>query len=149
MKRFTILASLIVGVMLVVACGGGEENDSDGSATTSVPATTGTVASAPTAPAAATGPDPALIAIGETKYGSCLTCHGADGRGVAGLGKDLIENEFMDGLSEAELVEFIKVGRGPSDAGNTTGIAMPAKGGNPSLSDDDIVAIIAYIDSLK
>jgi|TARA_B110000263_G_scaffold245176_1_gene254324 cytochrome c5 len=55
----------------------------------------------------------------------------------------------MDGLSDAELVDFIKAGRDAGDSANTTGIGMPAKGGNPSLSDDDILAIIAYIDSLK
>jgi disulfide bond formation protein DsbB len=55
----------------------------------------------------------------------------------------------MDGLSDTELVEFIKVGRDPGDPANTTGIGMPAKGGNPSLDDDDILAILAYIGSLE
>ncbi|MBT3941152.1 MAG: cytochrome c [Chloroflexi bacterium] len=146
MKKFTLLASLIVGVMFVVACGGGDDGGSDSPAATSAPAPTATTAPAPTVDA---GPDPAeLIATGKTKYGSCSACHGLDGRGVPGLGKDLVESAFMDGLSDAELVDFIKVGRGPSDEGNTTGIAMPPKGGNPSLSDDDLLAIVAYIDSL-
>jgi mono/diheme cytochrome c family protein len=148
MKRLTLLASLIVGVLFIVACGGGG-SDSDNVAPTSAPAPTATAVPEPTTPPADTGPDPAQIATGQTKYGSCSACHGLDARGVTGLGKDLIESEFMAGLSDAELVEFIKVGRDPGDPANTTGIGMPAKGGNPALSDDDILAILAYIDSLE
>jgi disulfide bond formation protein DsbB len=31
---------------------------------------------------------------------------------------------------------------------NTTGIDMPGKGGNPALTDDNILAIIAYLRTL-
>ncbi len=144
MRRFTLLATLVVGVMFVVACGGGDDG-SDSPAATSAPVPTATTAPEPTAAPVDTAD---LVATGKTKYGSCSACHGLDGRGVPGLGKDLVESAFMDGLTDAELVDFIKVGRGPTDEGNTTGIAMPPKGGNPALSDDDILAIVAYIDSL-
>ena len=43
------------------------------------------------------------------------------------------------------LLAFIKQGRSPSDPKNTTGIQMPPKGGNPAMSDDDILDVIAYL----
>ena len=92
--------------------------------------------------------DSALIAQGEALFLACGACHGPDGAGIPNLGKSLIDSEFVDGLTDDELVDFIKVGRPMWDPENTTGIDMPAKGGNPALSDDEIFAIVAYIRSL-
>jgi disulfide bond formation protein DsbB len=36
-----------------------------------------------------------------------------------------------------------------SDPLNTTGIAMPPKGGNPALTDGQIVDIVAYLRSIQ
>jgi len=52
-------------------------------------------------------------------------------------------------LSDAELVEFIKMGRSVGDPANTTGVDMPPKGGSPSLSDQDIYDIVAYLRTLE
>lgn len=93
--------------------------------------------------------DPALVAQGETLFLLCSACHGADGRGLPNLGKDLVDSEFVHSLSDADLLTFIKTGRPIWDPLNTTGIDMPGKGGNPALTDDDILAIIAYIRSLS
>jgi len=41
------------------------------------------------------------------------------------------------------------VGRDPSDPLNTTGIGMPSKGGNPSLSDEDLQDVVSYIRSIQ
>ena len=92
--------------------------------------------------------DPALIAEGESQFILCAACHGLDGRGVPNLGKDLVESEFVAGLTDQELLDFIKVGRPIWDPANTTGVDMPAKGGNPAMTDDQILAVIAYIRSL-
>jgi disulfide bond formation protein DsbB len=54
-------------------------------------------------------------------------------------------SEFIADKSDDELIAFIKVGRDPSDPLNTTGVAMPPKGGNPALSDEDLQDIIAFI----
>lgn len=97
---------------------------------------------------ASTAYDVDTIAYGETLYGSCGACHGADALGIPNLGKNLIESEFIHSLTDEELVDFIKTGRPMWDAENTTGIDMPAKGGNPALSDDDIFAIVAYLRTL-
>jgi len=86
---------------------------------------------------------------GKTLYdGSCVSCHGADATGIENLGKDLTTSELVIQSSDEELVEFIKVGRPASDPENTTGVDMPPKGGNPSLSDQDILDIVVYLRTL-
>lgn len=79
---------------------------------------------------------------------TCAACHGPSGEGVQGLGKPLTTSEFSAGLSDDQLVDFVKAGRDPSDPLNTTGIGMPPKGGNPALSDDDLYDIVAFIRSI-
>ncbi len=79
----------------------------------------------------------------------CTACHGPDGQGLPGLGKDLVMSEFVTNKTDSELVEFIKVGRGPNDPLNTTGVTMPPKGGNPNFSDEDLYHIVAYIRTLQ
>ncbi len=81
--------------------------------------------------------------------GSCTACHGQDAKGVIGLGKTLINSAFVNQLSDAELVQFIVVGRTGFDPLNTTGQAMPSKGGNLSLSDDDLLNLVHYVRSLN
>lgn len=102
---------------------------------------------------AAAGGDTELagyIASGTKVYAStCVTCHGPGGKGLKGLGKDLTTSEYVSKSNDDTLLEFIKRGRGPTEAGNTTGIAMPPKGGNPAMSDDNILDVIAYLRSLQ
>jgi disulfide bond formation protein DsbB len=76
---------------------------------------------------------------------TCAACHGPEGKGIEGLGRDMTSSEFIAEKSDEELVEFIKVGRRPGDPLNTTGVDMPPKGGNPSLADDDLYDIVAFI----
>ena len=64
-------------------------------------------------------------------------------------GKALANNEFIRSLDDDSLLAFIKQGRSPSDPKNTTGIQMPPKGGNPAMSDDDILDVIAYLRTLQ
>jgi hypothetical protein len=47
--------------------------------------------------------------------------------------------------SDADLLAFIKRGRPVADPANTTGVPMPAKGGNQSLSNEELLEIIAYL----
>ena len=88
-------------------------------------------------------------AAGQALFASCAACHGPTGEGIPGLGKDLTSSEFVADKTDDELVNFIKVGRDPSDPLNTTGIAMPPKGGNPALSDEDLFNILAYLRSIR
>ncbi len=75
----------------------------------------------------------------------CAACHGPDGAGLPNLGKDLIESEFVGGLTDEQLLDYIKTGRGVDDPLNTTGVAMPPNGGRPDMSDDELFSIIAYM----
>ncbi len=92
--------------------------------------------------------DPALIERGQQQFMLCAACHGPDGHGIPNLGKDLIASDFVHSQTDEELLTFIKTGRPIWDPLNTTGIDMPPKGGNPAMTDDDILAVIAYIRSL-
>ena len=76
---------------------------------------------------------------------TCAACHGPTGEGIVGLGKDMTTSVFIAGQTDTELVDFIKVGRDPGDPLNTTGVGMPAKGGNPALTNDDLFDIVAFI----
>lgn len=96
------------------------------------------------------GGDAVAIAAGKTLYdGSCVACHADGGVGVEGLGKPLVGSEFVAGLNDSDLLEFLTVGRDTSDPLNTSGIAMPAKGGNPSLTEADLTNIVAYLRSIN
>jgi mono/diheme cytochrome c family protein len=79
---------------------------------------------------------------------SCSACHGKDARGVKGNGVSLVDNPFCQSLDDNAMVAFLMKGRDPGDPANTTGIGMPARGGNPALDEDDLLDIIAYIRSL-
>jgi disulfide bond formation protein DsbB len=89
--------------------------------------------------------DSAVVSQGQQLFMTCSACHGADARGLPNLGKDLVESEFIHSLNDDELLTFIKTGRPIWDPLNTTGIDMPGKGGNPTLTDEQILAIIAYL----
>lgn len=93
--------------------------------------------------------DPAAVEQGQTLFAACVGCHGADAHGLPNLGKDLVSSEFVGGLSDEDLLVFIKTGRPIWDTANTTGIDMPPKGGNPALTDEQLLNIIAYIRSLR
>lgn len=79
---------------------------------------------------------------------TCITCHGPGGVGVEGLGKPLTTSTFAAGLTDTELLAFLDVGRAADDPLSTTGKVMPARGGNPALSDADLIDVIAYIRTL-
>lgn len=90
--------------------------------------------------------NPDDVAEGRSLFGStCSACHGSNAEGISGLGKDLINSEFIHGLTDDELREFIIIGREAWDPANTTGIPMPARGGNPALNDTSINQIIAFL----
>lgn len=81
---------------------------------------------------------------------TCVSCHGDNAKGLPGSGKNLVtKSEWMQKQNDDALVAFVKTGRPTSDPENTTKVDMPPKGGNPALTDDDIVNVIAYIRSLQ
>lgn len=104
-----------------------------------------------TPPATPTPTEPQGDAIkGQEAFAkTCVSCHGPDAKGMPGLGKDLTTSEFVRSLSNLQLVEFIKTGRPASDPANTQGVDMPPRGGNPALTDQDILNIVAYLRKLQ
>lgn len=133
--RRVVLLALFVSIA-AYGCGGSSEQ------TASAPPPTQTA----TAPTSAS---PASAAEGKKLFQqTCAACHGMEGQGVPNLGKDMTTSAFIKKLSDAELVAFIKQGRMPGDPANTTGVAMPPKGGNPALQDGQLQAIVAYIRTL-
>lgn len=76
---------------------------------------------------------------------NCSVCHGPDGGGVTNLGKTLQGNEFIETRTVPELVSFLQVGRPADHPLNETGVTMPAKAGNPNLTDDQLAQIAAYL----
>jgi mono/diheme cytochrome c family protein len=89
-------------------------------------------------------------AVGQTLFTeTCAACHGPAGEGIEGLGKDMTVSSFIAQKTNDELIDFLKVGRPPGDPLNSTGIAMPAYGGNTGLSDTDLHNLVAYIRTLQ
>ena len=136
-KSMFLLILMAILALSLVACGGGDD---------------GGGADEPAEQSAAAVED-ALdgdAAAGEAKFqATCSPCHGPDAKGLPNLGKDMTTSEFIAGSSDAELLAFIKTGRPPGDPANTTGVDMPAKGGNPALSDQDLANIIAFMRTLE
>ncbi len=78
----------------------------------------------------------------------CATCHGKDANGLPKLGKGLRNNEFTKSQSDAELVAFLKTGRPATHPLNTTGVDMPPKGGDPTITETDLQNVVAFMRTL-
>ncbi len=130
MRRVLILSAVLA--LAFAACGGSDDGGDDSPGTT------------------ASGNTAGRVVEGATLYsGTCTACHGPNLEGIDGLGKPLAPSDFVASQTEAELAAFIKVGRPVSDPANTQGMDMPPKGGNPSLDDQDLLDVAAYIQSLN
>lgn len=121
-----VAVSIALLSLVVTGCGGG------GSASTT---TSGAVG--------AGDPDAGV----KVYSGTCAACHSPDLSGVRGLGKPLAPSDFVASNSQEELIAFLKVGRPASDPLNTQGVDMPPKGGNPSLTDQDLANVSAFLKS--
>jgi cytochrome c5 len=132
MKSILIALSLAGSVALFAGCGGEDKESGGDVSTPQVDANT------------------LARAKGKGVFKqTCVACHGDDGRGIEGLGKDWTKSEYIANSTDDELVEFLKVGRTIEDPANTTGVLMPPKGGNPSLSVDDLRNVVVYMRSLQ
>ncbi len=89
-------------------------------------------------------------AAGKTLFEStCAGCHGADAKGMPDRGVDLTTSTFVKNTSPSDLVAFITTGRPSSDPNSLTKRTMPAKGGNPDLTTQDLTNIVAYLKTLN
>jgi disulfide bond formation protein DsbB len=135
--RVAALAAGTVVIAAVVACGGG-------AAPTAAPAA-----------AKATAQPAAAAKAGDATRGrqvftqSCTACHGPDAKGLPGLGRDMTTSAFIKSQNDQQLLDFIKKGRPVTDPANTTKVDMPPKGGNPALTDAQLMDIIAFIRTVQ
>ncbi|GIK72101.1 MAG: hypothetical protein BroJett021_10890 [Chloroflexota bacterium] len=136
-KRLIVAALVVLAMAALAACGGGDKNEE--ATPTTVPAAAQQQAAAPAAPVGDAANGAKIFAT------ACVACHGPEGKGVTGLGKDLTTSEWTQQQTDEQLIEFIKRGRDAGDPLNTTGIAMPPKGGNPAMTDQEIADIVAFM----
>lgn len=78
---------------------------------------------------------------------ACAACHGFDGLGIATLGNGFVGSDYMATTDDAAVLAMVRAGREPGAADNSSGVAMPASGGRPDLTDVELAAIIGYIRS--
>ena len=125
MKRtlFANTALLLILALGLAACGGGAIR----------------AAAPPTAPA---GGDP--VAGQKIFVSACAACHGSKGEGISGMSGDMTQSQLIASKTDQELVEFIKLGgvRGEPPV-------MLPKGGAPSLTDQNLVDVVAYLHTLQ
>jgi disulfide bond formation protein DsbB len=137
MRRvFLSITILMILALLIVACGGSDDSSEPADSSDDTTTEEGTVSEG----------DP--VAGEATFQSTCSACHGPDAKGLPNLGKDMTTSVFIKDATDAEMLAFVKVGRAIGDPDNTTGVDMPPKGGNPALSDEDILNTIAYIRTL-
>lgn len=87
----------------------------------------------------------AYSASGEDIYNNnCVLCHGEYVQGVMPGVPDLYVNKTWIIKTDSELVKRINEGIQSKD----TTIAMPPKGGNPNLNDEDVKASLKYMRTL-
>ena len=77
--------------------------------------------------------------------GSCAACHGTAGQGMPNQGPDLRGSAFVAGSTDDQLLAFLAAGRPAGDPRNKSGLPMPPRGGNPSLSDRHLGQIVKYL----
>jgi disulfide bond formation protein DsbB len=136
-KRLVLFTLVVLTMAALTACGGGDEKEEAAPTTAAV-----AVQQQAAAPAAPVGDAANGAKVFST---ACVACHGPEGKGVTGLGKDLTTSEWMQQQTDEQLIEFIKRGRDAGDPLNTTGIAMPPKGGNPAMTDQEIADLVAFM----
>jgi mono/diheme cytochrome c family protein len=99
-------------------------------------------------------PKPAATVAGDAAEGqkifsvSCITCHGPTGDGLNNLAPSLRLSEFVQTSELSSILRVIKQGRAVTDPANKSGKAMPARGGNPFLTDQQAAHLAAFVKSL-
>jgi len=74
---------------------------------------------------------------------TCFVCHGDDGSGNMPGVPDLAENKKL--MYEENSVIVKRMTSGIQTSGN---LSMPAKGGNPDLTDKQLLSVLVYVKNL-
>ena len=124
----------LFGLALITSCGGGKTGDQAKTDTTAVTEQVGTPA-VPTAE---------QMAMGKTIFetpGKCITCHQANGQGIANVFPNLVGSKF---LLEQKVLAVTQVLNGSAKVGNKT-IKYPAPMPPQLASKEEAVAVINYV----
>lgn len=82
------------------------------------------------------------LALGREVYNrSCVACHGADGAGAMPGVPDFTDREGPLAKADAALTKAILEGV----EGSTAPTPMPPKGGDPTLTEQDVRYVLGYI----
>jgi cbb3-type cytochrome c oxidase subunit III len=143
-RSFLMNARTRIGLVASLALAGA----SPALAQTSDAAATPAKPEASTAPGAAAGYSPELVAKGDALFhasANCYACHGSNAQGL--VGPNLTDAEWIH--SKGSYDEIVaQINHGVPKEESKSGIVMPPKGG-ATLSDDDVKAIAAYVYSLS
>ena len=100
------------------------------------------VTGAPVLSIADDSPVAADVATGKAVYSqTCIACHGSNGKGAIPGVRDLTDPDGSLAKSDEELIGSITDGFQSPGAAMT----MPPKGGNPTLTANDISAVLSYL----
>ena len=122
------------GLALITSCGGGKTGDQASTDSTAVKE----VAAQPTTPTAE------QMALGKAIFetpGKCITCHMANGQGVANVFPNLVGSEF---LLNQKVLAVTQVLNGSVKVGNKT-VKYPAPMPPQVSTPDSAVAVINYV----
>jgi len=72
---------------------------------------------------------------------TCVACHGANGQGTVPGAANFTDEKGV--LSKSDSVLLAHIIKGYQSPGSP--MAMPPRGGNPKLTDDDLKKTLAYI----
>ena len=142
MKKTSLTMALAAATLLLAACG---KNEAPAPAPAPAPAAQApapapTPAPAPAAQAPAAAPATAENTVGKSVFGkTCAMCHAA---GVAGAPKPGDKADWAPRIAQGKDTLYkhaIEGFTGP------TGSVMPAKGGNPALTDEQVKATVDWM----
>lgn len=80
---------------------------------------------------------------------TCITCHGPAGQGMPNLAPSLVGSPFIGSANDAAVTSVIRTGRALGDPNNKSGKVMPARGGNPFLTEEQILHLAAFVRSIQ
>jgi disulfide bond formation protein DsbB len=141
------LAAVLAAAAAAAAAGGCGDGAGDAGVSTDLAGGRGVSPYLASAAETAWPDDPAAeVEDGRQLYlATCAACHGAGGQGLPHQGPDLRASRFLAQASDEALLAFLVSGRPVGDPRNTSGLPMPPRGGNPSLSDRHLGQVVQYL----